>query len=80
VKLRGFLDFAAADAGSASADALCRAVHNGVNVLQIDIPAALGHIVCVADTVPKLRPAPANIAYFSHNNIAPQVGNFSLAA
>ena len=71
--LGGFLNFAAANAGSANADPFRRALHDGVNRLKVEVPAAFGYVMRVADAVPEFGPAPANFTYFRHNNIAPRV-------
>ncbi len=39
---------------------------NRVHLLQIDVPATLCYVVCVADTVPELWAAPAKITHFRH--------------
>ena len=62
-----FLDFAAAQAGCANADALGRALYPRVDRTQIDVPAPLGHVVCVADVISKLRPLAAYLAYLCHD-------------
>ena len=46
---------------------LLRAINECANALQVEIPAALGHIVGVADAVTELRAAPANFTYFRHS-------------
>jgi hypothetical protein len=71
--LGGFLNFAASDAGSANADPFGRALHDGMDGLQIHVPAAFSYVVRVADAVPEFGSAPANFTYFRHDNIAPQV-------
>jgi hypothetical protein len=63
----GFLDFAAAQAGSADANALGCSLHPGVNRTKIDVPAPLGDIVGVADVISKLRPFAANLANLCHD-------------
>jgi hypothetical protein len=59
-------DFAAAQAGCADANALGRSFDPGPNRAQVDVPAALGHVVGVADPVTELRPFAANLAYLCH--------------
>src|SRR5260370_16518628 len=66
--LSGFLNFAVANAGGADANTLGRAVHDGVYGLQVHVPAALRHIVGVADPAAEPGPAPANFTYFRHND------------
>ena len=75
-----FLDLAAFDAGSANTNALASAVYHRADVLQVDVPTALGYVVCVADPVAELRPTPADITYSRHSPHAPLGGNLSLAA
>jgi hypothetical protein len=65
--ISGFDDFAAAQAGSANADALVAALHFSVDRAQIDVPTPLGHVMGVADIVPKLRPFAADFAYLCHD-------------
>jgi hypothetical protein len=60
------LDFAVTDAGRAHADALSGAFDHCPHRLQIDVPAALGHIVGVADAAAELRPASTDIANSCH--------------
>jgi len=64
--LRCFLHFAITNAGRAGADAAGSAVYQRANILQVDVPAALGHIVGVADAVAELGPSPAHFTYLSH--------------
>jgi hypothetical protein len=73
VRLGCFLNFAAANAGSAHADPFGCALHYGVNRLKVEVPAAFGYVMRVADAVPEFGSAPANFTYFRHDNIAPQV-------
>jgi hypothetical protein len=60
------LDFAASDAGRAHTQALGSAFDHRANRLQIEVPAALGHVVGVADAVAELRPTTADITYSRH--------------
>jgi len=53
--LRDFLNFTVADAGRAGAQALMRSVDDRAHGLNIDVPAAVAHIVGVTDLMPKLR-------------------------
>ena len=64
--LRGFLDFARANAGRAYAQTLGGAVDYRADRLQIQIPPALADVMGVADAVAKLRAAPAYIANSCH--------------
>jgi hypothetical protein len=66
-KLRGFLDFSALDARGADTNTLGRSGHYGVHRLQIQIPATLGQIVGVADTVSEPRAALTDFTHFRHN-------------
>ena len=81
-----FLDFAAAQAGSAHANALGCSLHPGVNRTKIDVPAPLGDVVGVADVISKLRSLAAHIAYACHetlqtvDSIAASEGDFRKAA
>ena len=71
--LGGFLNFAAPDAGSTNADAFGSTLHDGVNRLKVEVPAAFGYVMRVADAVTEFGSAPANFTYFRHDDIAPQV-------
>src|ERR1700691_830648 len=64
--LRGFLNFARADAGRTHAQPLGSAVDHRVDRLQIQIPAALADIMGVADAVAKPRTAAAYITHLCH--------------
>ena len=57
--------------GGAGANALGSSRHHGMDRLQIDVPTPFSYIVSVADFVPKLRAAPAHIAYFCHSKDTP---------
>src|SRR5262249_46292382 len=61
------LDLAALNAGSAHADFFGGAVHHRANLLQVQVPAPLGYVVGVADPVPELGTAPADITYLRHD-------------
>ena len=63
----GFDDFAAAQAGSADADALSNALHLRMNRTKIDVPSPTADIVRVADRVSELRPLAANITNVCHD-------------
>jgi hypothetical protein len=60
------LDFAVADAGGADANPLTGALYERVHRLKIQIPAALCHIVGVADAMPELRSTTAHFTNFCH--------------
>ena len=62
-----FLDLAVANTRSAYANTLGSAINDGADGLQIQIPAAFGHIVSVADSISEFRTAPADFTYFRHN-------------
>ena len=64
--LLGLDYFAAAQAGSADAQALGCALHLSAYRTQIHIPTPLAHIVSVADPMAKLRPAAAHFANSCH--------------
>lgn len=53
-KLSDFLNFTALDAGGANPDAFVAAIHDCANFLQVQIPAALRHVMSVADAVSEL--------------------------
>jgi len=54
-RLRDFLDLAIADAGCAGANTLMCSVDESAHGLDIDVPAAVAHIVGVTDLMPELR-------------------------
>ena len=67
----GFLSldyFAAAQAGSADADASGGAFYLGPHRAQIDVPAPLGDVVGVADAVSRLRLFAADITFLCHDS------------
>ncbi len=65
------LDFAVANTGSADANAFSGAFDDGVNGLQVQIPAALGDVVGVTDAMTILRSTTANFTNFRHLKITP---------
>jgi hypothetical protein len=65
-ELRGLLNFSALDARRADANALGCALDHRVYGLQIQIPAPLGDIVGVADTVSEPRAALTDFTHFRH--------------
>ena len=65
--LRDFLNFTVADAGRAGANALVSAIDDRANRLQIDVPAAIGHVVRVTHLVSELRTLAAQITNSGHN-------------
>ena len=64
--LSDFLNFAVPNARRADLQPFAGAVDEGALRLEIDIPAALGDVMSVADTVAKLRPATAYCANLCH--------------
>jgi hypothetical protein len=60
-------DFAAAEAGSADADALSLAADLGVHRTQVNVPAPLSDVVGVADAVARLRLLAADITLLCHD-------------
>ena len=48
-----------------------RAVYDRANVLQIEIPAALGYVVGVTDTISELRATAADFTNFCHRYTLP---------
>jgi hypothetical protein len=64
--LRGLLNFSALNAGGADTNALGCALDHCVYGLQIQIPAPLGDIVGVADTVSEPRAALTDFTHFRH--------------
>ena len=65
-KLGDLQNLTVPDARRAHLQPLASAVDQGANGLQIDIPAALGDVVSVADTITELGPAAAYIANLCH--------------
>ena len=57
----------ALDATGADADPLRSSTDDCADGLKIDVPAALGHIVGVADLISELRALAAQITSFCHN-------------
>jgi hypothetical protein len=66
-----FRDAAGANAGSADANVLARAIDQGANALKIWIPAAAAGVVRVTDHVAERRPLAANLASHGHDNSSP---------
>lgn len=65
------MDLPVADARSADTHALAGAFDKSVNRLQVQIPAALADIVGMADAMPELRPATADLTNFCHRYTLP---------
>src|ERR1035437_3784451 len=59
-------DFTTLDAAGAYADALCRAIDQGLHRLQVHVPAPTRYVVRVRDVIAKLRAFAANVAYLCH--------------
>jgi len=55
--LRDLLNFTGADAGSANTKSAACAIDQSADRLQIQIPATLRYVVCVADAVTELGTA-----------------------
>ena len=70
LRQRSFLHLAVADARRADPNALSGALDEGVDRLQVQIPAAIGHIVGMADTMPELRSATAHFTNFCHSSLS----------
>jgi hypothetical protein len=68
--LRRFLNLAAADAGRANTKPLGGTFDNGPHRLQVQIPAALGNIVGVADLIAELRTPATHFANSCHYEIS----------
>ena len=66
------------DAGGADADALGCAVNQGLDSLEIDVPAAPRDVVRVGDVITELRAFAANVAYLCHD-FAPNLFFFRAA-
>jgi hypothetical protein len=60
------LNFTVLQAACTNANALRRAPDHRVHFLQVNVPAALGYIMRVADPVSELGPAPAEITHLCH--------------
>lgn len=65
---RSFLDFAVADAGRTHSYAFPGTFDESVNALQVQIPAALAHVMGMTDAMPELRPAATDFTNFCHKN------------
>jgi hypothetical protein len=65
-ELGDFLDFTVPNARRADFQAFAGALDEGTHGLKIDIPAAFGDVMSVADTVAELGPATAYIANLCH--------------
>ena len=68
-RLRDLLDFTGANARCAHPDAAAGAIDEGADVLEIEIPAALGNVVRVADPIAELRATTADFANLCHKLI-----------
>jgi hypothetical protein len=66
-----FDDFAGLDAAGADAHTLADTVYDGLDGLQVYVPATAGGVVGVGDVVSELRAFAAEIALGCHDGIAP---------
>jgi hypothetical protein len=73
--LRGLLNFARTKTGSTNTDPAAGAVHERANRLQINVPAALGDIMGVADPIAELRALTTNFANLCHDSNLPMNSN-----
>src|ERR1700722_15033601 len=64
--LRDFLNLAVADAGRAGANALVRSSDDRPHRLQINVPAAIGHVMSVAHLMSELRTFAAHFTNSGH--------------
>src|SRR5947209_17266209 len=64
--LRDLLDFAGPDARCAHSEPPAGAFHQSANRLQIDVPAALRHVVRMTDPIAELRASSANLTNLRH--------------
>jgi hypothetical protein len=71
--LRDFLYFTVPNARGADLHSFAGALDEGPHRLEIDIPASLGDVMSVADTVAKLRPATTYFANLCHKTEISQV-------
>lgn len=62
----GLLYFTAANAGRADTDTLTRSSYQSMDILQIDVPAAIRNVMGVADAVPKLGTFATYFTDFCH--------------
>ena len=62
-----FGDFAGTQTGRADFEPRCAAVHDGPYSVQIDVPAAFGDVMSVADLISEARPLAANFTDSSHS-------------
>ena len=69
-----FDDFAGTDTVSADFDPRIAAVHDGPNLVKVDVPAALGDVMSVADFISEARTFSANFTDSSHSE-SPEVKN-----
>ena len=68
----GLGDLVALDAARANANALGDATNEGLDRLEVHIPAAASDVVSVRNIVTVLRTLPANLAYLCHD-LAPNL-------
>jgi hypothetical protein len=60
------LNLTVADAGSAGAKTLVRSVDDSAHGLNVDVPAAVAHVMGVTDLMPELRAFAAYFTYSCH--------------
>jgi len=68
------LDFAVANARSANANSLPCPFDQGVDALEIQIPAPLRHIMGVADLMSELRTPATDFTNFCHDTLRLSTG------
>jgi hypothetical protein len=66
VALADLQDLTIANAGRAHTDALGSTLDEGTHRLQVDVPAAVGHVMSVTDPVAELRTATTHFANSRH--------------
>ena len=64
-----FDDFAGLDAAGADAHTLADTVYDGLDGLQVHVPATAGRVVGVRDIVAELRSLAAEFTFLSHDEI-----------
>ena len=64
-----FDDLAGLDAAGADAHALADAINDGLDGLQVHVPATAGRVVGVRDIVAELRSLAAEFTFLSHDEI-----------
>jgi hypothetical protein len=67
VRSAGLLDLAVADAARANAHSLGGSVYQSPHGLKVDVPTPVGQVVSMADPVPELGTAAADLANSCHD-------------